>query len=86
MKYVYPAIFTKEKCGYSVRFPNLEGCVTSGENLEETMSMAEDALCLMLYDMEENGQPPPTASDISSLRCNDDEFVSLVACNTSTAH
>ncbi len=81
-KYVYPAIFAKEECGYSVSFPDLEGCVTSGETLENAMAMAEDALCLMLYDMEEDGIPTPAASDIRSLRCNEDEFVSLIACDT----
>ena len=32
-KYVYPAIFEKEDCGYSVYFPDVEGCVTSGTRL-----------------------------------------------------
>ena len=27
-KYVYPAIFVKEENGYSVSFPDLEGCFT----------------------------------------------------------
>ena len=81
-KYVYPAIFTPEKTGFSVRFPDIEGCFTSGETLEEAMSMAQDALCLMLYDMEESQDVIPAASDVRSLAFEEGEFVSLVACDT----
>ncbi|MEI3063121.1 MAG: type II toxin-antitoxin system HicB family antitoxin [Oscillospiraceae bacterium] len=50
-KYVYPAIFTEDEDGYSVRFPDVDGCFTSGRSLQEALEMAEDALCLMPYDM-----------------------------------
>lgn len=58
-KYAYPAIFTQEESGYSVKFPDIDGCFTSGETLPEAMEMAEDALCLMLYDHEEDGEEIP---------------------------
>lgn len=81
-KYVYPAIFTPEEEGFSVRFPDVDGCFTSGETLEEAMSMAQDALCLMLYDMEENQEEIPAASDVRGIEFEKGEFVSLVACDT----
>ena len=35
-KYVYPAIFTPEENGtYSIVFPDLEGCYTCGDDLED---------------------------------------------------
>ena len=44
MKLVYPANFYYEEDeGYSVEIPDLLGCVTQGENLEEAMEMAQDA-------------------------------------------
>ena len=43
-KYAYPTIFTQEESGYSVKFPDIDGCFTSGETLPEAMEMAEDAL------------------------------------------
>lgn len=50
MKLVYPAIFEKEDKGYSVTFPDLLGCCTQGDTLEETIGMAEDAsLRLVTY-------------------------------------
>lgn len=81
-KYVYPAVFTPEEDGYSIRFPDFESCYTSAPMLEEGITMAEDVLCLTLYDLEENGLPIPAASDIKSVKTSGEEFVSLVACDT----
>lgn len=82
-KYVYPAIFTPEEGGsYSIRFPDLENCFTSGEPLADGMAMAADALCLVLYDMEENGTEIPDASDLKSVQVEGNEFVTLISCDT----
>lgn len=84
MKYVYPAIFTPESCGYSVRFPDVHNCFTSGEDLADAMEMAEDALCMMLYEAEEAGAPVPAASTVAAAQAaaGQNEFVSLIACDT----
>lgn len=81
-KYIYPAIFTKEKTGYSVSFPDIKGCLTQGNSLQEAFSMASDALCLMLYTLEENNETIPTSSDISKIKTTKSEFVSYVTCDT----
>ena len=81
-KYIYPAIFTKEKTGYSVSFPDIKGCLTQGNSLQEAFSMASDALCLMLYSLEENNEIIPTSSDISKIKTTKSEFVSYVTCDT----
>lgn len=81
-KYAYPAIFAKEETGYSVSFPDIDGCFTCGNTLPEAVEMAEDALCLMLYDHEEDGEPIPDASDIKAIQAQTSEIVSLVCCDT----
>ena len=81
-KYVYPAIFTEDEAGYSVRFPDVDGCFTSGKDLQEALEMAEDALCLMLYDMEESGEAIPAASGVNNVQTEPGEFVSLIGCDT----
>jgi len=81
-KYAFPAVFTKEAEGYSVAFPDIDGCFTSGATLPEAVQMAEDALCLMLFDYEEEGIPIPEPSDIRSLQAGTDEIASLVCCDT----
>ena len=60
--YTYLAIFTKEEDGgYSVRFPQLDGCYTQGDTLEEARRMAVDAMSLHLYGMEKDGEEIPEA-------------------------
>lgn len=81
-KYVYPAIFAKDEDGYSVRFPDVDGCFTSGKDLQEALEMAEDALCLMLYDREESGETIPAASAVTEVQTEPGEFVSLIGCDT----
>ena len=81
-KYVYPAIFTEDEDGYSVRFPDVDGCFTSGRSLQEALEMAEDALWLMLYDMEESGEAIPVASGVNNVQTEPGEFVSLIGCDT----
>lgn len=84
-KYIYPAIFTPEGDGsYSIRFPDVPNCFTGGGSLEEAMDMANDALCLMLYDMEQNGKQINSASSVATIQelAEQDEFVTLIACDT----
>lgn len=82
MKYAYPAIFTKEENAYSVIFPDIEGCATCGDTLPDAMEMAEDALCLMLYDYEEDGESIPEPSDIRNIPVDENSIVSMVCCDT----
>lgn len=82
MRYIYPAVFEKDDNAYSVSFPDIAGCNTFGGTLQEAFDMAEDALCLMLYDMEENGDAIPNPSDIKSLKLKETQFASLVSCDT----
>ena len=82
-KYVYPAIFSPEETGgYSVSFPDVKGCFTSGETLAEALEMAQDALCLMLFDFEEEERDIPLPSDIKKISTqHSDELVSLITCD-----
>lgn len=81
-KYVFPAIFTPEKeGGFSVNFPDIV-CFAQGEDMADAIDMAKDALCLTLYDMEERKESPPEPSDIKSVKCDKDEFVTLISCDT----
>lgn len=82
-KYVFPAIFEpNELNGYCVYFPDLENVNTQGGDLNHAMEMAEDALCLMLYDMEKEGENIPEASKPADIKAKPNDIVSLVACDT----
>lgn len=73
----YPAIFHEED-GYWVEFPDLTGCVTDGNTLEEAMVMAQEALGLWLVSQIEMGNELPTPSAISSVH-SDDGVVTYVS-------
>ena len=81
-KYVYPAILEVEKEGYSVFFPDLEGCYTQGDNLQDALEMAEDVLALTLYEYERMEKPIPAPTHAKSISCNENQIVSLVKCDT----
>ena len=77
---IYPAIFhpEAEAGGYSVHFPDLLGCVTEGDTLQEALAMAEDALGLYLQSLKDDCEPFPAASNPSNLKPDGDDFVTLV--------
>ncbi|MBE6081285.1 type II toxin-antitoxin system HicB family antitoxin [Acidilutibacter cellobiosedens] len=82
-KYLFPAIFTPESNGsYSVNFPDIEGCYTQGNNLKEAYEMAEDVLCLCLYDMEETNKPIPSPSNPKDIVKDDNSFVAIIGVDT----
>lgn len=82
-KYVYPAIFEpEEEGGYSVFFPDLEGCYTCGDDLQDAIVMAEDALAFYLYDEESAGNKIPAASDSKKIKVEGNGFVNYIACDT----
>lgn len=85
MKYAYTAVFTPEESGlYSVHFPDLPGCYTSGDNLPDAVRMAQDALCLHLYDLEQDKQDIPAASNPGDVKVETGGFTSIVAVDTET--
>ena len=73
---VYPAIFHDEGT-YWVEFPDLEGCVSDGDTLEEAMANAQEAMGLYLAAILEDEQPLPQASDIKEIKT--DGVVSYVS-------
>lgn len=82
-KYVYPAVFSPEEKGqYSVFFPDLDGCYTCGDNLQDAIMMAADVLAFYLYDEEKNGNTIPEPTPIKQVELNENEFVNYVACDT----
>lgn len=82
-KYVYPAIFTKDDDGmYFINFPDFEACFTQGDDIQDGLFMANDVLCLTLYNMEENKEEIPASSDPLKIKVKDNEFVTLVSCDT----
>lgn len=64
MKYVYPAIFEEENGKYYVTVPDLSGCHTTGDDLQDAIEMARDAVEMWLCIAEDQKEaiPKPTAN------------------------
>ena len=71
---IYPAVFHAEEDGYCVSFPDLAGCVTNGQTLEEAFTMAKEALALFIDDMENLPMP----SKMQDIQVGVGEMVMLV--------
>lgn len=50
--------------GWSVVFPDLPGCVTVGETVEEAQASAIEALCLHVEGLLEDGEVLPEAAPV----------------------
>lgn len=59
---IYEAVIEPDEIGFSVQFPDIPGCSTQGDDMQEACEMASDVLGLMLQTMRETGRewPEPT--------------------------
>ena len=78
-RYIFPAIFELgERKGYTVYFPDLPGCITEGDDIEEALHMAKEALELHLYSMEEDEDNIPEPTLPEKINVPGKSFVSLI--------
>lgn len=78
-KLFYPAIFqVEEEGGYSVFFPDIEGCNTQGETVEETYDMAFDALGLTLSYLQDNNLTIPKPSNPQDIQLDNNQYVVVI--------
>lgn len=84
MRYAFPAVFTPEDNGqFSIYFPDLEGCYTCGDSMQDGILMAQDILAYTLYDeYEKKSIPVPVPSTIADIRLSGGEFINFIACDT----
>ena len=75
--FVYPAVFYPDESSVSVYFPDLEGCLTFGDDFEDAFDMAKDALGGWLsVHLEKN--PAPKATPIGDINLKANEKAMLV--------
>lgn len=83
----YFAAIYNDEGGYSATFPDLPGCYTQGDTLDELDAMLRDALACFLEVMKEDNDPIPTSRNpqeiVKEIEENDDfdrfAFITLVS-------
>lgn len=73
-KLYYPVVFHPEEVGYSVSVPDIDGCFSQGDDMNEAVAMVQDAMGLMLEDCD--ALPAPSAPGSIALEPGD--FVAMV--------
>lgn len=62
----YPALIELDEDGssYNVRFPDLEGCVTYGKNMDKAKKNTQEALSVYLESLDSRSKEIPNASKL----------------------
>ncbi len=78
----YFAVIHKEATSaFGISWPDLPGCVSATDLLEEVDAMARDALSLHLEGLQEDGMSLPTPSSFSQVyeaHKNDADFLGVI--------
>ena len=83
MEKVYPAIIHRDTDGLWIEFPDLSGCYTQGNSLEDLMLNAEEALGAFLAAKMDCDEEIPVASDIESIHKEQNESLTYVSVDVS---
>lgn len=84
MKLIYPAVFHTEDEQVWVEFPDLKGCQSFGDNISEALDGAREALAGYCITLLEEKHPLPKASDIKTVKTDENSFASLVETELTT--
>ncbi|MDR0991578.1 MAG: type II toxin-antitoxin system HicB family antitoxin [Ruminococcus sp.] len=83
MKYAYPAVLHPAKeGGYWVEFPDLDGCFSQGETIDESIFMAEDAASIWLCGQEDNRLPAVSPSSYNYKSSDPNDIVTVIRIDT----
>ena len=84
MEYRYYSVFTQEKDYIDITFPDLKGCITFGDNLEQALHMSKDALEVYLLVLEDEKMSIPKPSTYQELQAKLDDNQQLQLINVDT--
>ena len=84
MKYIYTATFTPNEDGtkYYCRVPDLPGCITTGDNIDDAIEMITDAAGGWLVVAEDEGNDIPAATPQCDLHIPKGAACSIIRIDT----
>ncbi len=78
MTVIYPAVFSREDGTYNVEFPDLPGCLTCSESIENAFFNAKEALSGYAASLLEQGRNLPKATPLSEVPIKGNSFTQLI--------
>lgn len=84
MKNVYAAILTpiSDSAGYAARVPDISGCITTGNDINDTLENIRDALAACLCTLEDYDRPIPAPSAPESIQYDTGSILALIDVDT----
>ena len=79
-RYSYIAIFSYEEDGISIEFPDLPGCYPCADkdDTENALKNAKEALGLHIWGMEQDNEPFPLPSSVTSFTLQPNQVPVLI--------
>lgn len=80
MKLKYPAYFYPwdNGKGYTVEIPDLPGCISEGDDLEEALYMISDAAYWWVIDEIKEGRLPPNERETKEDTLDNGGFIKII--------
>lgn len=76
---IYPAIFSQAEDGITITFPDLPGCISCADTLEEAFYNAKEAMELYLEDyVVDLFKNVPKATELKHLQILDGQCIALI--------
>ncbi|MCD7863599.1 MAG: type II toxin-antitoxin system HicB family antitoxin [Lachnospiraceae bacterium] len=82
MKALYTATFETDGSKFYARVPDLPGCISTGNSLEDAIDMITDAANLWLVAAEDHHDPIPAPTSQHELNCPDAAALSIISVDT----
>ena len=85
MVVIYPAVIHDDDDGLWSEFPDLEGCQSQGDSIEEILANSAEALECFALGLLENGKKLPVPSSPTRIATEDGSFVTLIKADVDLA-
>ncbi len=78
MNIIYPALIHEDGDAYWLEFPDIEGCHTYADTIDELLEFAKEALSAHCSSLLDNGEKLPAPSVISNIKRQSNDIVAVI--------
>lgn len=82
MLYNYTAVISEDNGTFYAKVPDVDGCITTGKSLSESIALITDALSLSLVVLEDEGIKPHSPTAQSDLPHDTHDVLTIIQVDT----